>query len=162
MFFQDAFLGTLFLLFFMLILYENNRLGDPFKIQCAPKWLPKSIKWQQMVQQMPLFFCRLWKVLFATCFLKALWAPPLRILDRFGLISDSMLFDFAFRWTRFGKALPSRLGLVKMGRRNSRRDNNLQKWNLKATWNRNWKEIISRNVKDIKKLWLKEFIRRSV
>ena len=36
MFFQDAFLDTLFVSF-MLILYKNNRFWDRFKIQWAPK-----------------------------------------------------------------------------------------------------------------------------
>ena len=43
MFVQDTFLDTLFD-GLMLILYENGRFGDPFKIQRAPKWYPKSTK----------------------------------------------------------------------------------------------------------------------
>ena len=39
-------------------------------------------------------------------------------------ISDSILLNFAFRWACFGKASPSKLGLVKMGRQNSSGDNN--------------------------------------
>ena len=45
MFFQDAFLDTIFV-DFMLVLYENARFGDPFKIQWAPKSNPKSTKWR--------------------------------------------------------------------------------------------------------------------
>ena len=35
--------------FFMLILFLNGRFEDPFKIQWAPKWDPKSTKWRQIV-----------------------------------------------------------------------------------------------------------------
>ena len=38
---------TPFCLNFILILYETDRFGDPFKIQMAPKWDPKSTKWHQ-------------------------------------------------------------------------------------------------------------------
>ena len=51
MFFQDAFLDTIFV-DFMLVLYENARFGDPFKIQWAPKSNPKSTKRHQK----PSFF----------------------------------------------------------------------------------------------------------
>ena len=46
MFVRDAFLET-FLDLFMLVLYEKGRFGEPFKIQWAPKWDPKSTKWHQ-------------------------------------------------------------------------------------------------------------------
>ena len=42
----------------------------------------------------------------------------------FRSMSDSILFNFAFRWACFRKVLPSKLGVVKLRRRNSRRDNN--------------------------------------
>ena len=36
---------------FKLILYENGRFGDPFKMQWAPTWDPKSTKWRQGTQK---------------------------------------------------------------------------------------------------------------
>ena len=51
MFFQDAFLNTLFV-DFMLVLYTNDRFGDPFKIQWAPTSDSKSTKWRPK----PAFF----------------------------------------------------------------------------------------------------------
>ena len=36
---------------FMLILKENDRFGDTFKIEWAPKWDPKSTKWRQFVNK---------------------------------------------------------------------------------------------------------------
>ena len=52
MFFQDAFLDTVFD-DFMLISYETCRFGDSFKIHWAPKWDPKSTKWRLTLS----FFC---------------------------------------------------------------------------------------------------------
>ena len=62
---------------------------------------------------------------FLTCFFKALSAPPLRLFDRCWSISNSILVMFAFRWARVGKALPSKLSIVKMGRRNPEGTNNV-------------------------------------
>ena len=46
MFFQDTFLDTLFDQS-IFIFAKMIDLGDPFKIQWAPKWDPKSTKWRQ-------------------------------------------------------------------------------------------------------------------
>ena len=35
----------------MLIVCQNDRFGDPFKIQWAPKWDPRSTKWCQVVKK---------------------------------------------------------------------------------------------------------------
>ena len=35
----------------MLILCENDRFGETFQIQRAPKWDPKSTEWRQHVEQ---------------------------------------------------------------------------------------------------------------
>ena len=64
-----------FLFYFMLISYEINRFGVPFKIQWAPKWDPQSTKWRQRITK-NMFCFRVTTVLFATRFSNALWVPP--------------------------------------------------------------------------------------
>ena len=54
--FQDTFLHISFSSC-MLILLENGRLGDPFKLQWAQKWDPTSTKWRQIVNN-PMSCCR--------------------------------------------------------------------------------------------------------
>ena len=49
MFFQDAFLQTLFC-DCMLNLCENGRCWDPFEIKWAPKWNPQTTKWRPKPQ----------------------------------------------------------------------------------------------------------------
>ena len=45
----------------------------------------------------------------------------------FLLILGHVLFDFGSIWERCGNTLPTNIGQVKLGRRNSRRDNNYHK-----------------------------------
>ena len=81
----------------MLILCKIDRVGNPFKIQWAPKWNPESTKWRQIVKTMHEFFW-VWRFLFATSSFKALQATPLRILDRcwysFGFLLDRFRTPF--------------------------------------------------------------------
>ena len=127
---QDTFLDTLFQ-DFILIVCENGRFGNRFKIQRGPRWCPASSKYFVLSKNAWLFpavegFVR-------DLFLQHSLGTPLAhfgpmlglIWLHVGLISDSILFNFAFHWARFGKVLASKLGLVEMGRRNSRRHNNL-------------------------------------
>jgi hypothetical protein len=84
-------LQDLIFLHFMLASSTKATFWDPFKIQRVSKRHPKSAKFRPFVKKLHDFFRR-WRVLFATCFSKALRAPPLVILDRFRLAFDS-LFD---------------------------------------------------------------------
>ena len=104
MFFWDT-LRDLTFCNFMSAFCRKVRFWDPFKIQRVPRCHPKSAQIRNFVKQMHDFF-RPWRVLFATCFFKALRAPPLPILDRCWLAFDS-LFDrfrtlFCFISLQFG------------------------------------------------------------
>ena len=113
---------------FMLPFCGKVSLGDPFKIQREPRCHPKAAKFRSVVKQMHDTFGR-WRVYVRDLFLQSCPAPPppLRILERLGLSFGSLfdrfrtplLFNFAVRWTCCVKALPSKLGLVKMGRDNN-------------------------------------------
>ena len=100
-------LQDLIFLHFMLASCRNVRFWDPFKIQRVPRCHPKSAQIRNFVKQMHGCFRR-WRVLFATCFSKALRAPPLPILDGFGLAFDS-LFD---RFRTLFCFIPLQFGIV--------------------------------------------------
>ena len=84
LFFQDTFLYTLFWCF-MLILFENGRFGDRFKIQRGPRSHPKSSTFHRFLktnhESLPP-----WRVLFATCFSTFLLLAPFLIDHRFHFI----------------------------------------------------------------------------
>ena len=92
MFFWDT-LRDLTFFNFMLAFCRKVRFWNPFKIQLAQKWDPKSIKWRQIAQQRS-GQSKFYRYMFATCFSEALGAPPLHILDRFGLALGSLFDQF--------------------------------------------------------------------
>ena len=91
MFFQKAFLGTL-AYDFMLILYQNGRFGEPFKIQWATKWHPNRPSCAKHLHLTSSPAC-LFSVLTLGCILITLWFTFGVFLapagSRFPLIADA-------------------------------------------------------------------------
>ena len=91
MFFQKAFLDTL-AYDFMLILYQNGRFGEPFKIQWATKWHPNRPSCVKNLHLTSFPAC-LFSVLILGCILIALWFTfgvfLVPVGSRFPLIADA-------------------------------------------------------------------------
>ena len=108
---------------FILILHENDGCWDRFKFQS------KHLKFHRC-QNMHDFFHRC-RVLFATCFFKALQTPPCTFWTDLGPHLATFLIDVGLHFIQirfplgsFWKGVAVKVGLVKMGWWKSRRDKN--------------------------------------
>ena len=95
MFFQDAFVDTLFC-DAMLSLYAKNRSRDPFRIQWAPKCYPTSTKWRLKAASCNFYALALFRSWFADAF-----------QSPFGLLLVLFWYSFGYQWLPFASFLVS-------------------------------------------------------